>query len=84
MIKLLWRIIWGDSGPVKPLCAHDWETVAKTTNPPWTDLSDLPVDYEDMPWAYQERLLKGLTSILRSCRKCGFQDVFELLGAPIQ
>lgn len=83
MLKLLWRIIWGEPGPEKPKCAHEWETVSTTTSPA-LPVSQVPDDYEDMPWDYQERLLKGLTSILRSCRKCGFQDVFELLGAPLQ
>jgi hypothetical protein len=81
MIKILWRIIWGEPGPEKPKCAHDWETAAKTTCPP---LTEMPDQYSDYSFDSEERIFRGITSVLRSCRKCGNQEVFELLGAPIQ
>ena len=77
MIKLLWKILWGEP---KPGCTHEWETITQTVCPP----SDALPDPDDYFFEDQERIFRGITSVLRSCRKCGEQKVYELLGQPLQ
>jgi len=86
MIKLLWSIIWGAPGPKEPVvpeCIHEWATITQTTSGPLR-LDQMPDLYEDLFFEDQERLLRGVTSILRSCRKCGDDVVHEMIGQPVQ
>jgi hypothetical protein len=82
MLKVLWYYFVGAPAPETPKCPHEWETVSTAVAGSMT-VRELPDEYEDLDFDYQERLLKGVTTVLRCCKKCGSQNVFELLGVPV-